>query len=223
VQLSGARDFTAWSALDGLPADRVYAVAPRNDGVWVGTERGLAWVSDTSETRDRRTRNVGRVLLENTPVRALAAIGDTLWIGTDAGLVALPGRTASLARPVTDDPAFQRPIRALAWSDTMLIVATDDQLLRIAPRGGSPPSRINIDIPSMGYVTRIAIDENTIFVAGSNGILAMQRNGGLTRRLSVDSDIAGLPLDVAVSRDWLWIATTRGLVRVARNSDGSLR
>ena len=105
----------------------------------------------------------------------------------------------------------------------MLVVATDDHLLRVSPRGGAAPSRINIDVASLGYITRVAIDENTIFVAGANGILAMQRNGGLTRRLSVESDIAGMPLDLVANRDWLWVATTRGLVRVSRNSDGSIR
>lgn len=220
VQLNGARELMSWTSLDGLPGDRVYAVAVRPDGVWAGTDRGLAWVTDTGETRDRETRGIGRVLLENTAVRALVAIGDTLWIGTDAGLVALPGRNASLARPVSDDPAIRRPIRTMAWSDSVLLVATDDALLRVAPRGGAAPSRLDIDVRSVGQVTRVAIDEHTIFVAGIDGVLAVQRDDGMLRRLSIGRDIPGPALDIVAQQNWLWIATTHGLVRIRRTDDG---
>jgi hypothetical protein len=228
VQLSGTRDFAAWTSLDGLPSDRVFAVAARPNGAWAGTERGLAWVSDTSDARDRRTRGIGRILLENTPVRALVAIGDTLWIGTDAGLLALPGSAAStssttLARPLSDDPALRRPVRAMAWSDTVLLVATDNELLRVAPRGGAAPSRFNIDVRQVGLVTRVAIDDRTMFIAGTDGVLVVQRSDGLTQRLSIGRELPGAALDLVAHRDWLWIATVQGLVRVRRTGNGSLQ
>lgn len=224
VQLDGARDITAWTSLDGLPGDRVYSVAARPDGVWAGTDRGLVWVTDTSEARDRRTRGIGRVLLENVPVRALAAVGDTLWIGTDAGLVALQGKDASLARPVSEDAALRRPVRALAWSDSVLLVATDNELLRVAPRGGEAPSRFEIDLRSVGQVTRVAIDDRTMFIAGTDAVIVWQRNAGmLQQRLQVGSDLPGPALDVVATPDWVWVATTRGLVRLHRQADGGVR
>ena len=105
----------------------------------------------------------------------------------------------------------------------MLIVATDDALIRLTPRGGAAPSRIDLDVRSVGYVTRIAIDDRTIFVAGANGVLALQRNGGLLQRLDIGGDLPGIPLDVGATRDWVWIATARGLVRIRRAEDGSLQ
>ncbi len=224
AMLDGARDMISWTSLDGLPGDRIYSIAARNNGAWVGTDRGVAWVSDSAEYRDKETRGVERVFLENMPVRALLAIGDTLWVGTDAGLMAIDERNDELLRPVSNDPEIRHPIRALAWSDTMLIAATDNSLLRVTPRGGAAPSRLNVDITSVGQVTRVAIDDRTIFVAGTDGLIAYQREDGLLRRMPVGpgADIPGAALDIVAHRDWLWVGTTEGLVRFRRAADGRL-
>jgi hypothetical protein len=84
VRLDGGQAMQSWGVLDGLPDARVLSVATRDDGVWAGTARGLVYVSDSSDTRNVRTRGVGVRLLDNMPVHALQFTGDTLWIGTEA-------------------------------------------------------------------------------------------------------------------------------------------
>lgn len=221
ARLDGAQDMVVWTSLDGLPDDRVLAVAARDDGAWVGTARGLVFVSDTTDTRSARTRGIGRRLLENTPVYALLPIGDTLWIGTASGLVALPP-TGTLSRPTGSDPALRRRVTALAWSDTIMLAATDDAVLRLATRGGVEPTRVTaLDVAQVGQVTRLAMDDRTIVMAGIDGVVVLQRAGGV-RVLRVPNDLPGPALDVVMSRDWLWIATPDGLVRLRRAGDGGL-
>ncbi len=222
VRLDAGEDVATWTTLDGMPDDRVYAVSARGEGAWAGTARGLVWVNDSGPARDRKTRGLGMRVMEGAAIYALQQIGDTLWMGTSDGLVAMPGNGAVL-RPSGIDPALRRPIRALAWSDTVLLAATDDAVLQLAPKGGAEPSRVMaLDVRQVGTVTRLAIDDRTIWLAGSNGVLILARNSGATRLLRIPADLPGPALDVVASRDWLWIGTPFGLVRLRRVGDGGL-
>lgn len=227
VRLDGTQAMQAWGVLDGLPDNRVLSVATRDDGVWAGTARGLVYVSDSSDTRAVRTRGLGVRLLDNVPVHALQFTGDTLWIGTEAGLMAVasPNGTAggAVSRPVGGDPALRRAIRALAWSDTVLLAATDDAVLRLAPRGGVEPVRVDLlDVRQVGRVTKVAIDERTMWLAGTDGVMIVSRRDGATRVLRVPGDLPGPVLDMAVNRDYMWFGTPQGLIRLRRRGDGGL-
>jgi hypothetical protein len=225
VQLDGQNDVTAWTTLDGLPDDRVLAVAPRGDGVWAGTPRGLVFVNDSAPQRNARTRGIGARLLDNVPVYALLFTGDTLWAGTQGGLVAIPRISpdtgGDIMRPLATDPAVRRPVRALAWSDSVLLAVTDNAVVRLAPRGGVEPVRVDaLDVNVVGQVTRVAIDDRTMWLAGSEGVVMLSRRTGAVRTLRLGSDLPGAALDVVANRDWLWIATPQGLVRYRRTADG---
>ncbi len=222
VRLDAGEAVAIWTELDGLPDARINAIAPRGEGAWAGTSRGLAWVNDSVETRDRRSRNIGVRLLEGTPVFALQQIGDSLWIGTATGLMVLSA-SGQLTRPSSADPALRRPVRAMTWSDSVLLVATDEGVLALALNATREPMRVQtIDVRSVGQITRIAMDDRTIWLAGSNGVLVVARSGVATRLLRIPLDLPGPALDVVASRDWLWIATPFGLVRVRRVGDGGL-
>jgi ligand-binding sensor domain-containing protein len=231
VRLDGSESIAAWTTLDGMPDDRVLSLAATADGAWAGTARGLVWVSDSSDTRNPRTRGIGQRLLENTAVTALQSIGDTLWIGTTAGIVALAGgsgaginvATSALSRPLGSEPALRRPIRAMAWSDSILLAATDDGVLQLTPRRASEPVRVpDLDGRQVGQVTRLTMDDRTIWLAGTDGLLVASRRGGARRLLRVPRDLPGPVTDVVASRDWLWIGTPFGLVRLRRAADGGL-
>ncbi|WP_411278759.1 hypothetical protein [Gemmatimonas sp.] len=227
VRLDGTQAMQSWGVLDGLPDERVLSVATRDDGVWAGTARGLVYVSDSSDTRNVRTRGLGVRMLDNMPVHALQFTGDTLWIGTDAGLMAIAspngGVGGVLSRPLGSDQALRRAVRALAWSDTVLLAATDDAVLRLAPRGGVEPVRVDaLDVRQVGRVTKVAIDDRTMLLAGTDGVVLVSRRDGATRVLRVPSDLPGPVLDVALNRDYLWFGTPQGLIRLRRRGDGGL-
>ena len=221
ARIDGSEAMDMWTSMDGLPDDRVFAVTARENGAWVGTARGLVFITDTSDARSPRTRGVGVRLLANTAVHALLPIGDTLWMGTAAGLLAMHSG-GTVARPLGDDPALRGPIVALAWSDTILLAATETAVLRLSPTGSAEPARIAaLDVSKVGQVTRLAIDNRTIVMAGTDAVVLLQRSGS-GRVLRVPYDLPGPALDVAMSRDWLWIATPDGLVRFRRAADGSV-
>jgi ligand-binding sensor domain-containing protein len=227
VRLDGAQAMQSWGVLDGLPDERVLSVATRDDGVWAGTARGLVYVSDSSDSRNVRTRGVGVRLLDNMPVHALQFTGDTLWMGTEAGLMAIatPNGTVGgvVSRPVGNDPALRRPVRALAWSDSVLLAATDDAVLRLSPRGGVEPVRVDLlDVRLVGRVTKVAIDDRTMWLAGADGVVIVSRRDGATRVLRVPGDLPGPVLDVAADRDYLWLGTPQGVIRLRRRGDGGL-
>ena len=227
VRLDGAQAMQSWGVLDGLPDERVLSVATRDDGVWAGTARGLVYVSDSSDSRNVRTRGVGVRLLDNMPVHALQFTGDTLWMGTEAGLMAIatPNGTVGgvVSRPVGNDPALRRPVRALAWSDSVLLAATDDAVLRLSPRGGVEPVRVDLlDVRLVGRVTKVAIDDRTMWLAGADGVVIVSRRDGATRVLRVPGDLPGPVLDVAADRDYLWLGTPQGVIRLSRRGDGGL-
>jgi len=227
VRLDGAQAMQSWGVLDGLPDERVLSVATRDDGVWAGTARGLVYVSDSSDSRNVRTRGVGVRLLDNMPVHALQFTGDTLWMGTEAGLMAIatPNGTVGgvVSRPVGNDPALRRPVRALAWSDSVLLAATDDAVLRLSPRGGVEPVRVDLlDVRLVGRVTKVAIDDRTMWLAGTDGVVIVSRRDGATRVLRVPGDLPGPVLDVAADRDYLWLGTPQGVIRLRRRGDGGL-
>ena len=227
VRLDGTQAMQSWGVLDGLPDARVLSVATRDDGVWAGTARGLVYVSDSNDTRNVRTRGLGVRLLDNMPVHALQFTGDTLWIGTEAGLMAIASPNGSVggvvSRPAASDPALRRAVRALAWSDTVLLAATDDAVLRLAPRGGVEPVRVNaLDVRQVGRVTKVAIDERTMWLAGTDGVVIVSRRDGALRVLRVPGDVPGPVLDIAVDRDYLWLGTPQGLIRLRRRGDGGL-
>lgn len=223
VTLDGDEGMTRWTALDGLPDDRVLAVAPRPDGCWVGTMRGLAFVADSGGARTGRA--VTARWLSNQPVWALQADGERLWIGAEAGLFVRPA-AAGGAEPVQGvDVTGRRPVRALAAVDSLLLVATDDQLLPIAasaPAARAASPAIPVDLRGIGRVLRMAADGRAAFVGGTEGVLAWDRHGGGVRRLAVPGDLPGPALDLLATDAWLWVGTPAGLLRLRRAPDGAL-
>ncbi len=87
-------DTVALGVADGLPSERVIAVAPSERGAWVGTASGLVHVSATEDERGELRFEVSDVIgrsegLPDSYVQALATEPDLVWIGTYRGLARL--------------------------------------------------------------------------------------------------------------------------------------
>lgn len=229
--LDGDEAMMRWTALDGLPDERVVAVAPRPEGSWAATLRGLVFVHDSARVPDRRTRGIGARWLTGQPVWALQQVGDTLWMGTEGGLVALApaapgaeGAALSLASGLLGG-MDRRPVRALAATDSILVAATDEQLAwRVAPSRGATAvwQPIPVELRSIGRVQRVAADAYSVFVAGSEGVVQWQRRSGAVRRLAIPADLPAPALDLLPVDGWLWVATPAGLVRLRRDVAGAV-
>lgn len=234
VTLDSAYDMTAYTRLAGLPDDRVFAVAPRDEGTWAGTARGLVFVTDDRAfgraevgvpRRDGERAGPGTVRLDGVAVYALQLAGPSLWAGTSSGLVQLPADpvAAEPARQSIAEPGLRRPVRALAATDSGLLVATDEAVFRVF--GGDSVAyaaeRIELfDPQQVGEVARLAADAQSLALAGRDGVLLRSRTSGALRALRVPADLPGPALDVLLQRDWLFVATPQGLVRYRRTGDG---
>lgn len=229
VNLRDERDTQVWTMLDGLPSDVALTVLARERGAWVGTSRGLAFVNDSVLARGApRKGRVIQTAVMNTAVRALLATGDTLWIGTDAGLLLLPpGEPARPVRPaaVASEPRLLRPIRALARSDSLVVVATDDAVLRFALPSGRLLARLTtLPFGAIGAMGALAVDDQTIWAGGSLGAVVIGRETGLARVVPVaPGQLPGGVQDIVLTRDFAWLATRGGLVRLRRLPDGTVR
>jgi len=214
-------DVREWTRLHGLVDDQVFALAPLGEGVFVGTRRGIQFVSDTVGLYGQRTRGVERPLLANVAVFAMQLVGDTLWAGTEAGLVAIAqprGAATVVARPLS------RSVRALAWRDSVLVIGTTEGIWQLDPRRTLPPvANTTLAGAPIGQLTRVAIDERTIWAAGTQGVLSQSRETQSVRLLRERIDLPGPVLDLAVTTEWAWFATPQGLLRIARARDGHPR
>ena len=223
---AGARP-AEWEWVLDRDAGRAFALASAPLGTWVGTDRAVILLaSPDTPVRDFPGSN-GVAGLATAPVRALLATGDTLWIGTETGL--RRARTVNGAHRFFDFtnslPAWlQRPIVALARSDSIIVVATPERVALIDIRRdavsllpGDP------DLGRFGRLFSVAVDGRTIWVGGDRGAAVIDRATGLVRSLSQPGVLADAVLDIALQPEFAWLATPGGLVRIRRLPDGGAR
>jgi hypothetical protein len=175
----------------------------------VGTRDGIAVL----RADDGATPLVDRVVARGVAVRALAFVGDTLWAGTDAGLVTLrPGDERP--QPVGGDARLSRPIAAIAWSDSLVAVATDDDLLRFSG-GRSLPRIAALDVRALGGVRALAVDGEALWIVGARGAVEVDRASDVARSVSA-AEMGGALHDVLLTDAYVWLAGDAGLSRLAR-------
>ncbi len=194
----------------GLPDDDVRSLAPAPDGVWVGTARGVALITDAGE--------VVRSGAFSAPVLALAVRRDTLWVGSAAGLGVLGSGDAAPAVPpgVAATPALRDAIVALTLSADTLVAATADQLAWRDPATGA--WTVTRPLADLGTITVLAGDEGGAWVGGTGGLALWDIGRATFRTLHVPLDLPAAVRDVAVAGTWLWVATDSGLVRLRRSA-----
>jgi hypothetical protein len=211
-----------WSLTNGLPDDRVLSVAAVAGGAWAGTARGLVFVSD--QPGGASAGAVGRTLLSGVSVRGLVASGDTVWAATDAGLLAALAADSLPRRATATDSRLRRPLVALARVDSILVVASQDEVIvTAAGRALTTPLLGRGQLTGVGRVTSVAADAGTIWITGENGVAVVTRSAGVQTVLRVPSDIPGPAFDVALDPEFAWIATRAGVVRLRRLPDGTVR
>jgi ligand-binding sensor domain-containing protein len=223
VEIDGAavRTFTP---LSGLPGDVVLTVLALNDGLWVGTDRGLAFLPNRIDTRDRLISPLGDA--GSLPINALLATGDTLWIGSNDGLfVVRRAGESPLVRPASSpfSVRLRASVRALAQSDSLVFVAQRDAILAFNLKTGAwsdpwPAAAWR----SAGEIQTIAADAHTVWAGGGFGVVAVDRATGGSRILRAGSDLPDVVTGIVLDGAYAWIATLGGVVRVRRTADGQI-
>jgi ligand-binding sensor domain-containing protein len=209
MELDDDNQVTQWDADDGLPADVITSVAPSATGTWIGTANGLAFVERSPRSLEPRVA-----------VQDLLLWSDTLWIASVAGVLVLTLPDTVPKRLSVSEGRLTRPVLALARADSILAVATDAELIEVDlhSRRVLPPRAANFG--AAGRITRLAMDANTIWLAGESGMLVIHRGSGRSQFLAVGVVLRAAATDVVLTRDTAWIGTRDGLVRIRRRTDG---
>ncbi len=197
-------------ARDGLPDDRVYALAPAAEGAFVGTQRGLALVADTGRGVVVAATALGPAVMTLVPPS-----GDTLWAGTAAGIVgfALPiGGPVEV--PVGSESLHEQVLALATHGDTILAATTTHLLLRIGGewRVTDPPGA------PIGTIAAIAAAPKGFLLAGDRGFAWYDPVRPQWNALIQPGDVPVPVRDIAATRDYVWIATDIGVVRYDRRT-----
>jgi hypothetical protein len=186
------------------------------------------FIAADGNARSARRGDVSQVVASGRAVRALLLTGDSLWIGSDAGLAVLrattPDSEPRRAAAARSDSRFTRPVRALARSDSILVVVTDRDLLAINAHSGQPVRAFDaVDAGVVRAVNAMAMDDRTLWVAGDAGVLVVSRASGVSRLLTAPTAVPGETYDVVLDAAFAWIASSGGVLRVRRLPDGGVR
>jgi hypothetical protein len=189
----------------GLPDSRVNSIASRGGRITVGTERGIARISD-GLTVERLAPSY------SDPAYAVFPAGDSVWVGSPAGvLLSLPG-LGGLVRPDgRASPRVETPVVDIATLGDTLVALTRDGLLWRDPKTRRWTLGPNLSA-LLGRLRRFVPEGEGFWVAGDRALGFVRLNTPPLRPLH-DGDLPGLINDLAVDADYLWVATDRGLVR----------
>jgi ligand-binding sensor domain-containing protein len=175
-------------------------------GVWVGTLRGLSFISG-----DESAQDFGASALSIT---SLLAVGETLWVGTNAGLgQVLPGATGvTTPLELADRPTLRVTVYALGRLQDTLVMATERDLL-----WRDPTTRAWTAIPlplSLGIPTALAAYHGDLWIGGTRGLAQADVRDALIHTYSMPYDVPAPVRDLSAGPDFLWAATDSGLMRI---------
>jgi ligand-binding sensor domain-containing protein len=201
-----------WNVIDvgdGLPADRVFALAQQPIGVWVGTERGLALVGDTG-----RANLIGPA---GAAVVSLSAVRDTLWVGTTRGLGFTTSSSTEIMIPpdVAAEPVLKGTIMAVVRSADTLVVATPERIVWRGPGGRWTVERV---LPELGELRTMASEHGGVWIGGERGLAFFRFKDRAFQTYRVGEDLPGPVTKIVSLGPYIWIGTERGLVRFARRA-----
>jgi ligand-binding sensor domain-containing protein len=204
----------------------VHAVAPTPKGAWVATARGLVFAHSDRPAGARAT-DADSLILSTDAVRALVTRGDTLWIGSERGLlILLPGtREPRRVGAAGTDMRLALPVTAVTTADSVVAFATiGDEVVRVHTRTGAVlDAGPFMEAGRVGRINALAMDANTVWVAGDRGVVVIRRDTRAQRALVIGRDLSAEAYGIVLTPQYAWIATRDGGVRVTRTSDGMVR
>lgn len=242
----GFRDGGVWTwngatftALAGLPATPIRALAAVGDTLWIGTAEGL-WSITSPGTAPgdhlaSKPRRFAHRTLGHAPISALTADRAALRIGVDprgewkieSGVAELIAKQALIGCFIDSEPrapgtcvrgAPEVPIHVTALAEYhhhLLIGTFDDGVWEQTDAGFRR-------IPSPRLVNALLVDGDTLYAASAAGLYRMTTTTATTKTTTSPSGASqgltrlelGLPSghinDLVKSGDTLWLATSRG-------------
>lgn len=219
--LAGGKSGDVVSA--GLAQDVVYSIAGRNDGLWLGRQRGgLTHLTQGGATAKTYTHADG--LAQNGVYAVYQSRNGTVWAGTlSAGVSAL--KNGHFVSYTTADGMSSNTIAAIAEdSNGTMWFATPSGIDSLS-QGRWSALRKGEGLPS-DNVNCLLFDSSDVLWAGTSAGLAYMRSGKVQNVSGLAPDLGEQILGIAEDgKGWLWISTSGHVLRLERNKilDGSLK
>jgi ligand-binding sensor domain-containing protein len=193
---------------DGLPDRETTALAVGRDSVWIGTGRGLALYTPSTDS----VVVVASEALSNQFVTELQLVPGKLIIGTTRGAYYIDLITLKVGRLKDPGGILKGLIRHIALYDKFLYVASDWGLVEIdltAEKSTSVPYTDNAN-----GVYAVAANARYIAAAMSDGLILYERPTGKMRRFNQQDGLLSINITVLLADgDMLWVGSDEGLTR----------
>ena len=195
-------------------------------GCVIGTDQSVIILPWPSVDNDSIVES--RTLGSLPPVRSLAASRDTLWIGTRGGLYRFDGFGGE-ALPVRLPASIAADVVALALTAEGIAIAGPSELWLGSGAGRTAAlTRPVSSVGRVGRLTTLAADASTLWIGGTNGLLAIALPSGESVDVALDdrATIAPPPIggrdvrSIALAPGVAWVGTAAGLVRIRRGVNG---
>lgn len=218
IYFAGRQGTTVWSRSesrfytlrkrDGLPENEATALAVGTDSVWIGTSRGLALYTPSTDTMVV----VGREILGERFITALETIADRLIIGTDKGAYYINTGTRKIGRLKDPHGNLGGLIRHISVNGDDLLISSDWGLTLIDMKT-EKASLVPFTDGSGGCYAAVA-NEKYIAAALEDGLMLTERETGKKRTFDEFDGLLSIKISAMVADgDFLWIGSDKGLTR----------
>jgi ligand-binding sensor domain-containing protein len=204
-----SRTMEWWTESRGLRDQRVVTALPWNDGVLVGTLRGVMFIDAVGEV------SLPAANLVN-PVYSLVAWRDTVWIGTGGGLAYLARGDGEAATPTQWRSQFtsRSAVLGVGMVGDTLVAMTRELLVRRDPRTGEWIPGVPLG-SAAGNLRAFHATPFGVWVGGDRGAAFVTPSGGVLQTLVLGRDLPDAVTAIVSTDRYLWVGTLRGLVRLA--------
>jgi ligand-binding sensor domain-containing protein len=198
-----------WTESRGLRDQRVVTALPWEEGVLVGTLRGVMYIDPVGEVSLPAPNLVN-------PVYALASWRDTVWIGTARGLAFLARGEREAGTPTQWRTQFasQSAIYGVGRVGDTLVAMTRDLLVRRDPLTGEWIPGVPLR-SAAGNLRALHATPFGVWVGGDRGAAFVTPSGGVLQTLVLGRDLPDAVTAIVSTDRYLWVGTLRGLVRLA--------
>ncbi len=193
---------------DGLPDAETTALAVGPDSVWIGTSRGLALYTPSTDTMVI----VGGRILRNRFITDLEIAAGRIIIGTDKGAYYINSITKKIGRLKDPSGNLGGLIRHIAVHDDDLLISSDWGLTRINLESEKAVTVPYTDGP--GGVYAAAINDKYIAAVMEDGLMLLERKTGKKRVFDERDGLLSINISTIIPEgDYLWLGSDQGLTR----------
>jgi hypothetical protein len=205
------RRFRTYGRSLGLTDDRVNAICPDGDFLWIGTESGVdAIYLPTDSAFSASSAEVG-----NARVRAIVATRDVVWLGTDRGLFRLVKPEAEWVRFDRADGVFSRSVHSLVVHREHLYVGME-RGIGVIDLSYRDPARVYEAVDGLpdDNIFDIAVTDSIIWAATRSGLVRFVPATRERRVFTMDDGLlAPFVQTIKVDGDYIWLGTENGANR----------